>query len=70
MIGGVIDIGDIFSASNISLPTPENEKSAKIQSISVKCTQRNENIYMKTYIPQNLFRLMPVLFTPLINIHL
>jgi hypothetical protein len=48
---GVNDTTDKFfggvSPANISLPTPKNEKLAKLQSVGVKCTKLSSEQNMK-----------------------
>jgi hypothetical protein len=51
------------------LPTPENEKYAKIPSLGVKYTQLSSSQKMRKIIPENFSLLSPMSLTPLINIH-
>jgi hypothetical protein len=51
------------------LPTPENEKYAKISSVDVMYTQQGPPQKMKKNIPENFSLLSPVLLTPLNNIN-
>jgi hypothetical protein len=57
------------SPAYISLPTPENEKYAKIPSLGVKYTQLSSSQKMKKIIPENFSLLSPVWLTLLTNIH-
>jgi hypothetical protein len=53
------------SLAYISLPTPENEKYAKIPSLGVKYTQLSSSQKKQKIIPENFSLLSPLLFTPI-----
>jgi hypothetical protein len=51
------------------LPTPENEKYAKIPYLGIKYTQLSSSQKIKKIIPEKFSLLSSVLLTPLTNIH-